>query len=88
MMNSMQILRQHCATLLMFSLVSVALLGCKSVTTNDTVDYKSAGAVRGPNLSYPPDLITAQADRRYIVQDGSATMSEYNAALKKIGTDP
>jgi outer membrane protein assembly factor BamC len=47
------------------------------------VDYKSAGAVRGPNLSYPPDLITAQADRRYIVQDGSATMSEYNAAVKK-----
>jgi outer membrane protein assembly factor BamC len=34
-------------------------------------------------LSYPPDLITAQADRRYIVQDGSATMSEYNAAVKK-----
>ena len=37
----------------------------------------------GPNLSYPPDLITAQADRRYIVQDGTATMSEYNAAVKK-----
>jgi len=34
-------------------------------------------------LSYPPDLITAQADRRYIVQDGTATMSEYNAAVKK-----
>jgi outer membrane protein assembly factor BamC len=83
MINSLQILRQHSATLLMFSLVSVALLGCKSVATNDTVDYKTAGAVRGPNLSYPPDLITAQADRRYIVQDGSATMSEYNAALKK-----
>jgi outer membrane protein assembly factor BamC len=58
-------------------------VACKSVATNDTVDYKSAGAVRGPNLSYPPDLITAQADRRYIVQDGSATMSEYNAAVKK-----
>jgi len=83
MMNSMQLLRQHCATLLLLSLVSIVLLGCKSVTTSDTVDYKSAGAVRGPNLSYPPDLITAQADRRYIVQDGSATMSEYNAAVKK-----
>ncbi|HQT20850.1 MAG TPA: outer membrane protein assembly factor BamC, partial [Polynucleobacter sp.] len=53
------------------------------MTTNDTVDYKSAGAVRGPNLAYPPDLITAQADRRYIVQDGTATMSEYNAAVNK-----
>ena len=83
MMNSMQLLRQHCTTLLMISLVGVVLFGCKSVTTNDTVDYKSSGAVRGPNLSYPPDLITAQADRRYIVQDGSATMSEYSAAVKK-----
>jgi outer membrane protein assembly factor BamC len=34
-------------------------------------------------LSYPPDLITAQADRRYIVQDGTATMSEYSSAVKK-----
>jgi outer membrane protein assembly factor BamC len=83
MMNLMQILRQHCATLLVVSIASASMLGCKSVATNDTVDYKSAGAVRGPNLSYPPDLITAQADRRYIVQDGSATMSEYNAAVKK-----
>ena len=83
MMNLMQLLRQYSATLLIVSLASVSLLGCKSVATNDTVDYKSAGAVRGPNLSYPPDLITAQADRRYIVQDGSATMSEYNAAVKK-----
>ncbi|OZA08200.1 MAG: hypothetical protein B7Y05_19140 [Polynucleobacter sp. 24-46-87] len=83
MTNVMQLVRQHCATLFILSLASLSLLGCKSVTTNDTVDYKSAGAVRGPNLSYPPDLITAQADRRYIVQDGSATMSEYNAAVKK-----
>jgi len=83
MMNLMQLLRQYCAALLILSAASLCLVGCKSVTTNDTVDYKSAGAVRGPNLSYPPDLITAQADRRYIVQDGSATMSEYNAAVKK-----
>ncbi len=83
MMNLMQRLRQQCATPLILSLACLALFGCKSATTNDTVDYKSSGAVRGPNLSYPPDLITAQADRRYIVQDGSATMSEYNAAVKK-----
>lgn len=63
--------------------VVLGLASCKSVTTNDTVDYKQSGAVRGPNLSYPPDLITSQADRRYIVQDGTATMSEYNAAVKK-----
>lgn len=83
MMNVMQLLRQLSAALLIFATVTLGLVGCKSITTNDTVDYKSAGAVRGPNLAYPPDLITAQADRRYIVQDGSATMSEYNAAVKK-----
>ena len=64
-------------------MAAFTLISCKSVTSSDTVDYKSSGAVRGPNLSYPPDLITAQADRRYIVQDGTATMSEYNAAVKK-----
>ncbi|WP_216198336.1 outer membrane protein assembly factor BamC [Polynucleobacter sp. UK-Mo-2m-Kol15] len=83
MMNLIQTLRHYCATLLILSLTGFILVGCKSVTTNDTVDYRSAGAVRGPNLSLPPDLIASQADRRYIVQDGSATMSEYNAAVKK-----
>lgn len=83
MMNLMQLLRQYCATVFILAIATVSLVACKSVTTNDTVDYKSAGAVRGPNLAFPPDLITAQADRRYIVQDGSATMSEYNAAVKK-----
>lgn len=70
-------------TLIAASIAS--LLACTSVSKNDTVDYKAAGAVRGPNLTLPPDLITAQADRRYVVQDGSATMSEYSASVKKIG---
>jgi outer membrane protein assembly factor BamC len=83
MTNLMQSLRQYRVALLIFSAISFGLVGCKSITSNDTVDYKTAGAVRGPNLSFPPDLITAQADRRYIVQDGTATMSEYNAAVKK-----
>lgn len=83
MINLMKLVSQSSAALFIISAVTLGLVGCKSVTTNDTVDYKSAGAVRGPNLAYPPDLITAQADRRYIVQDGSATMSEYNAAVKK-----
>ncbi|MFM7049059.1 MAG: hypothetical protein ACKOXA_05890, partial [Polynucleobacter sp.] len=48
------------------------------MTASDKVDYKKSGDVRGPNLALPPDLITAQADRRYVVQDGTATMSEYN----------
>ena len=83
MMNLMQILRRSLATLGLVVIAAIGLTACKSVTSSDTVDYKATGAVRGPNLSYPPDLITAQADRRYIVQDGTATMSEYNAAMKK-----
>ncbi|OYZ33998.1 MAG: hypothetical protein B7Y22_06670, partial [Polynucleobacter sp. 16-46-70] len=83
MIKLMQLLRHYSISLAIISLLTLGLAGCKSVTTNDTVDYKSAGAVRGPNLAYPPDLITAQADRRYIVQDGTATMSEYNAAVNK-----
>jgi uncharacterized lipoprotein len=83
MMNLLQLIRRYLSILAFVLVASAALTACKSVTSNDTVDYKSAGAARGPNLSYPPDLITAQADRRYIVQDGTATMSEYNAAVKK-----
>jgi outer membrane protein assembly factor BamC len=83
MMNLLQLFRRYLSILALISIASVVLTACKSVTSSDTVDYKSSGAVRGPNLSYPPDLITAQADRRYIVQDGAATMSEYNAAVKK-----
>ena len=83
MMNLMRILSRYIAILGLTITAAIILTACKSVTSNDTVDYKSTGAVRGPNLAYPPDLITAQADRRYIVQDGPATMSEYNAAMKK-----
>lgn len=82
-MMNVSLLFRRCLSVLVLLTASLALTSCKSVTSNDTVDYKSSGAVRGPNLSYPPDLITAQADRRYIVQDGTATMSEYNAAVKK-----
>ena len=83
MNQMMQFFRRHSISFCAIAITAASLVGCKSVTTNDTVDYKNTGAVRGPNLSYPPDLITAHADRRYVVQDGSATMSEYSAAVKK-----
>lgn len=83
MMNLLQSIRRYLSIIALATCSVVLLSSCKSITSSDTVDYKSSGAVRGPNLSYPPDLITAQADRRYIVQDGTATMSEYNAAVKK-----
>ncbi len=71
------------------SLIVVLALGLtacssfSSLTASDKVDYKKQGEVRGPNLALPPDLITAQADRRFIVQDGTETMSEYSQAVKK-----
>ena len=83
MMSFVQILRRYFAIFTILTIALAALTSCKSVTSNDTVDYKGSGAMRGPNLAYPPDLITSQADRRYIVQDGTATMSDYNAAVKK-----
>jgi outer membrane protein assembly factor BamC len=83
MMSFAQFLRRYCSMLALLVLALATLSSCKSVTSNDTVDYKGSGAIRGPNLAYPPDLITSQADRRYIVQDGTATMSDYNAAVKK-----
>jgi len=84
MKSAMPFLNRNISFFLAALLMLCALVGCKTVTSSDTVDYKkSSGEVRGPNLSYPPDLITAQADRRYVVQDGTATMSEYVAATKK-----
>lgn len=83
MMSFVQFLRRYCSMLALLIMALATLSSCKSVTSNDTVDYKGSGAIRGPNLAYPPDLITSQADRRYIVQDGTATMSDYNAAVKK-----
>ena len=68
------------------SLLVIGLTACSSfssMTSNDKVDYKKQGEVRGPNLALPPDLIAAQSDRRFIVQDGTATMSEYSQAVKK-----
>jgi len=70
------------------SLIVVLALGLtacssfSSLTASDKVDYKKQGEVRGPNLALPPDLITAQADRRFIVQDGTATMSSTAKRLR------
>jgi len=83
MMSFVHYLRRYFSILALLVVTLTSLTACKSVTSNDTVDYKSSGAIRGPNLAYPPDLITSQGDRRYIVQDGTATMSDYSAAVKK-----
>ena len=83
MIHFMQFMRRYLSILVVFFIALGSLTACKSISSNDTVDYKGSGAIRGPNLAYPPDLIISQADRRYIVQDGTATMSDYNSAMKK-----
>jgi outer membrane protein assembly factor BamC len=83
MMNFAQSIQRFLSISVVFLIALGGLSACKSISSNDTVDYKGSGAIRGPNLAYPPDLITSQADRRYMVQDGTATMSDYNAAVKK-----
>jgi len=68
MKSAMPFLNRNISCLAILAILLSALVGCKTITSSDTVDYKkSSGEVRGPNLSYPPDLITAQADRRYVV---------------------
>ena len=66
MKSAMPFLTRNISRLAMLAVVISALVACKTITSSDTVDYKrSSGEVRGPNLSYPPDLITAQADRHH-----------------------
>jgi len=67
----------------LFACLAIGLTACGSMTSSDKIDYKKSGQVSGPNLALPPDLITTQAERRFVVQDGTATMSEYNQAVKK-----
>ena len=45
----MNLFQKHCKIAAVgFAIMTVmALTGCKSVTSNDTVDYKATGAVRG-----------------------------------------
>ena len=49
MMNLLQLLRRYLSILALIFIASSALTACKSVTSSDTVDYKTAGAARGPN---------------------------------------
>ena len=79
----MRISRLQLSTVLI-TILALMVVGC-STFSNDKVDYKTGRSSKtGPDLTIPPDLVTAQADRRYIVQDGTATMSEYNQAIKKV----
>jgi outer membrane protein assembly factor BamC len=62
--------------------VSLLLSACASTFSGDTIDYKSAGEKKGPNLAFPPDMTVTGGDKRYVVPDGGATLSGYSNAVK------
>lgn len=69
-----------------FVLSCIALLclnACTTSFTKDSIDYKSQGEKKTPNLSIPPDLSMPTAEKRYSVADGTATFSQYNATNLK-----
>lgn len=60
----------------------VSFSGCSTTFSGDTIDYKSQGEKKAPNLAFPPDMTVSGGDKRYIVPDGSATLSGYNSNVK------
>jgi outer membrane protein assembly factor BamC len=64
-------------------LAALLLSACSLTPTTDSIDYKSAGEKKTPNLVYPPDLTQPVGDKRYAVAEGSAaTLSQYNETNK------
>jgi outer membrane protein assembly factor BamC len=62
--------------------ISILLTACSSTFSGDTIDYKSAGEKKGPNLAFPPDMTVTGSDKRYVVPDGGATLSGYSNAVQ------
>lgn len=72
------------SSLALMAVLTTGLLasGCTSTFSGDTIDYKSAGEKKGPNLAFPPDMTATGGDKRYVVPDGGATLSGYSTAVK------
>ena len=68
--------------LMLLALLSIS--ACTTSLTNESIDYKSQGEKKTPNLSIPPDLSIPTVDKRYGVADGSATLSQYNASSVRV----
>jgi len=67
--------------LLILALLSIT--ACTTSFTNESIDYKSQGEKKTPNLSVPPDLSAPNMEKRYGVSDGVATLSQYNSSSTK-----
>jgi outer membrane protein assembly factor BamC len=65
-------------TLILASIFTL-LSACSTNFSGESIDYKSQGEKKIPNLAIPPDLATVNADKRYSVADGTATLSQYNS---------
>ena len=72
------------SSMLLMSVLATGLLtsACTSTFSGDTIDYKSAGEKKGPNLAFPPDMTAMGGDKRYVVPDGGATLSGYSTAVQ------
>lgn len=64
-------------------LAFLSITACTTSFTNESIDYKSQGEKKTPNLSVPPDLSMPNMDKRYGVSDGVATLSQYNSSTTK-----
>ena len=67
------------AVLTLVMATGLLMSGCSTTFSGDTIDYKSAGEKKGPNLAFPPDMSVVNGDKRYVVPDGGATLSGYSA---------
>jgi outer membrane protein assembly factor BamC len=67
------------AIILLAMTTSLLMSACSTTFSGDTIDYKSAGEKKGPNLAFPPDMTVVNGDKRYVVPDGGATLSGFSA---------
>ncbi len=67
------------AVILLAMTTGLLMSACSTTFSGDTIDYKSAGEKKGPNLAFPPDMTIVNGDKRYVVPDGGATLSGYAA---------
>jgi outer membrane protein assembly factor BamC len=67
----------------LIAFISFFLASCSTTLNGESIDYKSQGEKKIPNLSIPPDLSATSIEKRYAVADGTATLSQYNSATAK-----
>ncbi len=81
MLNELKVAKVNIAFIAVLGLFFLA--SCTSTLNGESIDYKSQGEKKIPNLAIPPDLSTSNPEKRYAVADGTATLSQYNSATSK-----